>query len=111
VSKARGEFVDASAARSTVGTLGPEWVKAQSHMKPSSFRSVEMAWRVHVASVWVDRAVGSIRHSEVQTWVTGLTANRGATTVLRAYGVLAGILDTAVRDRRVSVNVARGENY
>jgi integrase len=30
--------------------------------------------------------------------------------VLRAYGVLAGILDTAVRDRRVSVNVARGVN-
>ena len=110
VSKARGEFIDASAAKSTVGTLGLEWIRAQSHMKPSSLRSVETAWRVHVEPVWENRAVGSIRHSEVQTWVTGLTANRGATTVIRAYGVLAGILDTAVKDRRVSVNVARGVN-
>lgn len=108
VSKARGEFIDASAARSTVGALGLEWITPQSHLKPSSLRSVEMAWRVHVEPVWETRTVGSIRHSEVQTWVTGLTANRGPTTVLRAYGVLAGILDTAVKDRRVSVNVARG---
>ncbi|MDJ0323384.1 tyrosine-type recombinase/integrase [Cryobacterium sp. PH31-AA6] len=110
VSKARGEFVDATAARSTVGTLGVEWLKAQSHLKPSSLRPVEIAWRLHVEPVWGKRAVGSIRHSEVQTWVTDLTGIRGATTVLRAYGVLASILDTAVKDRRVSVNVARGVN-
>ena len=32
----------------------------------------------------------------------------GATSVIRAYGVLASILDTAVRDRRLSANPARG---
>ncbi|MGO4276924.1 tyrosine-type recombinase/integrase, partial [Paenibacillus sp. TAF58] len=31
-----------------------------------------------------------------------------ATVVLRAYGVLAGILDVAVRDRQISSNPARG---
>ena len=35
---------------------------------------------------------------------------RSATTVLRAYGVLAGILDTAVKDRRIPSNPARGVN-
>lgn len=33
-----------------------------------------------------------------------------ATVVLRAHGVLASILETAVRDRRVMANVARGVN-
>ena len=32
----------------------------------------------------------------------------GATTVIRAYGVLAGILDDAVKARRLRANPARG---
>lgn len=110
VSKARGEFVDATAARSTIGALGVDWLKHQSHLKPSSWRPVEIAWRLHVEPVWGNRAVGSVRHSEVQAWVTELTGRKGATTVLRAYGVLAAILDIAVKDRRLSVNPARGVN-
>ncbi|WP_349307104.1 site-specific integrase [Arthrobacter sp. H35-D1] len=35
---------------------------------------------------------------------------KGATTVVRAYGVLASILDGAVDDRRVLINPARGVN-
>ena len=33
---------------------------------------------------------------------------RSATVVIRAYGILAAILDTAVRDRRILANPARG---
>ena len=54
--------------------------------------------------------MGTIRHSEVQAWVTELTARKGATTVLRAYGILAALLDIAVKDRRISSNPARGVN-
>jgi integrase len=110
VSKARGEFVDTSAARATVSTLGAEWLTHQSHLKPSSYRPVEIAWRLYVEPVWGIRTVGSIRHSEVQSWVTSMTAAKGATTVLRAYGVLAALLDVAVKDRRLVANVARGVN-
>lgn len=108
VSKAKGDYVDPADARVTVATLGADWLATQGHLKPSSYRPVEMAWRVHVESVWGGRSVGSIRHSEVAAWVGQLTAGKGATTVLRAYGVLAAILDVAVKDRRVSRNVARG---
>lgn len=56
--------------------------------------------------------VGEIRHSDVQNWLTSFGAGdgkpRSATTVLRAYGVLAAILDIAVRDRRMPSNPARG---
>ena len=110
VSKAKGEFVDATAARAKVGALGAEWLAHQSHLKPSSLRPVEIAWRLYVEPVWGKRAVGGIRHSEVQAWVTELTGLKGATTVLRAYGVLAALLDVAVKDRRVPANAARGVN-
>ncbi|WP_431218882.1 tyrosine-type recombinase/integrase [Leifsonia xyli] len=114
VAKARGEFVDARASRSTIGVLGAEWLANQHHLKPSSLRPVEIAWRLHVEPKWGSRRVGEIRHSEVQNWVTAFTRGEGkprsATTVLRAYGVLAGILDTAVMDRRIPSNPARGVN-
>lgn len=107
-SKARGEYIDASAARVTIDALGAEWLANQTHLKPSSLRPLEIAWRLQVRPRWGNVAVGDIRHSDVQTWITSMTAGRSATTVLRAYGVLAGILDVAVRDRRVPNNVARG---
>jgi integrase len=114
VAKARGEFMDARASRSTISTLGGEWLANQHHLKPSSLKPVEIAWRVHVEPKWGNRRVGEIRHSDVQTWITAFTKGSGkprsATTVLRAYGVLASILDTAVMDRRIPSNPARGVN-
>ncbi|WP_246093129.1 tyrosine-type recombinase/integrase [Subtercola boreus] len=108
--KNRGEFIDAAAARSTVSQLGAEWLASQTQLKASSYRPVEIAWRLYVEPVWGARSVGEIRHSQIQTWVSEMSRAKGATTVLRAYGVLAGILDVAVRDRRVTANAARGVN-
>lgn len=112
VSTNRGEFVDPKTARMTVAEAGSEWIENQRHLKPSAYRSVEAAWRVHVLPAWGKRRLGEIRHSEVQTWLTrfsaGDTKPRSATVVLRAFGVLAGILDVAVLDRRISSNPARG---
>ncbi len=110
VSIARGEFVCTTAARETIGSLGPLWLQHQSHLKPSSLRPVEIAWRVHVEPRWGRTPVASVRHSDVQSWITDLTTRRGATTVLRAYGVLAAILDDAVHDKRVLSNPARDMN-
>lgn len=108
VSKAKGEFIDATAAKETIGTLGRDWLKHQGHLKPSSARPLEIAWRLHVSPVWAQTPVSEVRFSRVQEWVTGLSGS--ATTVLRAYGVLASILDVAVRDRRILSNPARGVN-
>ena len=112
VQAARGEYIDPNAAKATVSELGTEWLANRTHLKPSSWKSLEVAWRVHVEPVWGERPIGSIRHSEVQAWIRRLSppgqASRAATKVKRAHGVLAGILDTAVRDRRIASNPARG---
>ena len=46
--------------------------------------------------------------AEVESWIADLRRKRGATTVIRSYGVLAGILDDAVKARRLRVNPVRG---
>lgn len=109
VSKARGSFIDTASARATVAALGTEWLKGQEHvLKPSAYRPLESSWRLHVEPKWGARGVGTIRHSEAQTWVSEMSRTMSATSTLRAYGILAGILDTAVKDRRLASNPARG---
>lgn len=107
-SKRQGLYVDVSKARQVVGELGPAWLEnKRASMKPSAWRSLESAWRLHVEPEWGRRAIGMIRFSEVEAWIARLAKLRSATTVIRAHGVLAGILDVAVRDRRIQVNPAR----
>lgn len=112
VSASRGEYVDPGSSKATVLELGTEWIaNQQGHLKPSTWRVLEGAWRVSVAPKWGTRRIGDIRHSEVQAWVTKFVGDdgkpRSASVVIRAYGILAGILDVAVLDRRLTVNPAR----
>jgi integrase len=118
VSKARGEFIDATEAKALIGPLGAAWLARQTHLKPSSYRPVESAWRNHVLPRWGHVAVADVRKTAVQQWISEMTIGdpeatpprkpKGATLVIRAYGVLAAILDDAVSDRRTLSNPARG---
>lgn len=109
ISKNRGNYVDPDDSRIPVGILGHEWIASRrADLKPSTFRSVDSAWRIHVKTKWSDRQVGSIRHSEIQAWLSGLAITHSPTTVRRVHEVLAGILDVAMRDRRIASNPARG---
>lgn len=109
ISKAKGEFIDVAAATVRVSELGSAWIRdRQQVMKPSTFRSLESAWRIHVEPKWGRRPVSDLRHSDIQAWVSKMAISQSATNVLRSHGVLAGILDAAVRDRRISANPARG---
>ncbi len=108
VREATGEFVDASAARITINDIGDAWLSSQAHLKPSSLAVIEVAWRIHEQPTWGRRVLGEIRHSEVQAWVTELSSRKSATVAIRAYGVLAGIIDVVVKDRRLPSNPAHG---
>lgn len=109
IGKAKGDYVNPADAREDVASIARGWLRARAQvMKPSSYQALRGAWDTHVQPRWGSRAVGSVKHSEVQDWVAELSRERAATTVLRAHGVLAALLDVAVKDRRVSRNVARG---
>lgn len=55
VSSARGEYIDPRAAKVTVEDLGAEWLANRTHLKASLWKSLEVAWRVHVEPVWGQR--------------------------------------------------------
>lgn len=109
VSISQNKFFDPADAKARIAELGTSWLADQAAvLKPSSLHPLESAWRVHVKTRWGLVQVGEIRYSDVRAWVTELSESRGPTTVIRSYGILAAILDIAVRDRRIADNPARG---
>ncbi|GAA4176340.1 tyrosine-type recombinase/integrase [Gryllotalpicola koreensis] len=109
VKKARGEYVDPSLGRVTVAERSKSWLSAKkARAKASYYRTLEIAWHTHVEERWGGIRLVDIEFSDVQDWVSELAEKRSATVVIRAHGILAGILDTAVRDRRLARNEARG---
>ena len=69
---------------------------------------LESAWRIHVKPQWGSVRLSDIDFTEVETWIATMRRKSGATTVIRAYGVLAGMLDDAVKARHLRTNPARG---
>ena len=70
---------------------------------------LESAWRVHVQPHWGKVPVVDVDLLGVEAWITDMVnTGAGATTVLRAHGVLSGILADAVKGKRLAVNPARG---
>ena len=109
VSKLKGAFIDRADGRATVGELGAQWVERhRSKVTPSSFHSVESAWRVHVFPEWGGYAVGRITKRDVQVWLNELGRRLSHTSVARARDLLAGIFDEAIEENRVNKNPARG---
>ncbi|MBN7792390.1 tyrosine-type recombinase/integrase [Microbacterium esteraromaticum] len=109
VSKATGDYIDPALGRVTVEGIAPGWLAGKkASLKPSTYAPMHSAWQKHVRPTWGSREVSRITPSEIQQWVSELAVGRSATTVKRAHGVLSGILDTAVLDRRINRNPAKG---
>jgi integrase len=106
VRKATGEFIDATLSRATIGALGASWLASRTHLKPSTARVEESTWRIHVEPRWGKTPVGSVTHSAVQAWLAQIP--KSATIVRHSHAILSAILDSAVRDRRLPSNPARG---
>lgn len=108
-SKQRGEFIDVSAGRTRLKGLYAGWIAAKRvHATENHTRTLESAWRIHVAPVWAEASLAHVRTREVQEWVTAMAERSSPSVVIRAHGVIAGILDDAVRDRLLLANPARG---
>lgn len=121
VNKLTGDYVAPALGRITVDELAPAWLAAKKvSMKPSGYHSYDTSWRVHVQPRWGSYPVNAITGKAVEDWVTAMQVDEvdaagkvtrrgaGAVVVLRAYGILAGILDDAVKAKRLPKNPARG---
>ena len=110
VAKLSGTYVAPSLGRITVSELAPQWLtRKKQSTAPSHSRTLESAWRVHVEPRWGSLPISSIDQLSIEAWLASMTsAGAGATTTLRALGVLSGLLSDAVKAKRLTVNPARG---
>jgi integrase len=110
VEKMDGSYVKPSLGMITVGELAPVWLsRKESDVAPSTYRTLETAWRIHVKPVWGTTWVADVDLAAVERWIATMSNKAsGATVVIRAYGVLSGILADAVKSRRLAANPSTG---
>ena len=104
-----GGYVDPAAGRLTVAEYAVVWLDRQVHLKPSTRATYDVLMRQHVLPTFGAMPLGRVEHSAVTAWVARLS-ERGlsGSTVRQTHRVLHMILSSAVRDGRLSRNVAAG---
>lgn len=115
VAKLKGEYVNPADARRTLDDLGAAWLeRRKGHLKPSGYAVMETTWRVRVQPRWGRVALGDIKPTAVQGWITELgqaaeeTKAIGPAAIKRAHYVLSQILADAVTDHLIPKNPAAG---
>lgn len=104
--KLRGEYVAPALGKTTIGMLGPDWLKRQrAHLKPSTQHLYEVHWRLYVEPRWANTRIAAIRHSDIQAWVAE-SIQHSANTAKIAHLILSRILADAVTDRMLAANPA-----
>jgi integrase len=108
--KTLGSFVDPAMSRLTMGTWATHWLENQTHLKPSIKERYAGILREHIRPKWDGVQLANVAHADVQSWVTSLSRTGSPATARKVHRVLSLILDMAVKDGRLSRNVASGEN-
>ena len=102
VAIARGEWVDPTLSKITVGEWLPRWLALQVQLKPTTMVRYEVALRRQILPRWELVPLSRITHSDVSSWVHGLTDEGLAPATVRyAHRVLSLALTAAVRDGRL----------
>ncbi|MCB0931641.1 MAG: tyrosine-type recombinase/integrase [Mycobacterium sp.] len=105
--KLRGEYVSPALGKAAIGELGEAWLERQKgHLKPNSYKSVEVSWRVHLKPHWARWPVSEVMPSDIKAWVAELAQRRGAKVVRAAHAVMFSILEDAKDDGRIGSNPA-----
>lgn len=80
---------------------------------PSYLDDLEGSYGKYVATYWANISIGKVSRFCVQRWISDMAYGRvdgkrkSASVILRAHGILAGILDDAVADKLIPANPAR----
>ncbi|MDK4309499.1 tyrosine-type recombinase/integrase [Corynebacterium accolens] len=100
------DWIDPHAGKTTIGELGARWLGSQAHLKPSTTELYRQVWKSAVKPRWGTTPISTIKPSQVQEWVS--TMGKSASWTRHAHNQLLQILDTAVSDRLIRTNPARG---
>jgi len=108
VEKLTGSYIPPRLGHITVDELGPVWLERKRATSTASWaHSLDTTWRVHVSPRWGHMRVADVDTLGVESWIAEMAKLRSPTVVIRAHGVLAGILDDAVKAKRLGINPSR----
>ncbi len=107
--QAHGHVRRPSAGEGDRGALGRRWLPARLTSSPRPTSGTTGSSASTSPEVGPVR-LGSVSHADVQTWVTTLAASQSPASVAKIHRVLSLVLDMAVKDGRLSRNVATGVN-
>lgn len=96
-----GNYVDPRAGRVTFGEYTAAWQSSQIH-RPNTAAAVDSALRVHALPAFGSRQIASIRPSEIQAFVQGLTTSLAPSTVRVTYQHLRAVFKAAEADRLIA---------
>jgi integrase len=93
-----GQYVDPKAGRETVREYAERWRAIQNH-RPGTAALYERVLRLHLYPVLGDRALSSVRHSDVRAFLTGLATRLAPNTARQVHAITRTIFRSAVHDR------------
>lgn len=106
----RGKYIDpVMASKTTVAHQASMWLGTKSHLNVKTVSHYRTIVRANILPEWGHKTLASIKHSEIALWVATMR-NTGASysSVHQNYVTLKGILELAVKDNLLAVNVASG---
>lgn len=104
-----GTWVDPARSRITVGAWADQWLAGRVHLKPKTLVGYVSLLETRIRPTWGDVPLSQVSNADVAAWVAamrrdGLSASR----TRQATHLLGSVLESAVRDRRLASNPARG---
>lgn len=104
----RGDWLDPRRGRVTIKAMWQEYERhGMAHLRETTKQNYRQGWK-SVAMHFGDWPVGQLEHADVAEWVGELGQVKGPDAVRLAHQTLLRVLDHAMSNRRVGVNVARG---
>ncbi len=102
----RGDYIDPHAGKVLFGDLASRWLSSRI-VDPSTHIRYEYIYRLHVAPTFARRQVKSIKPSDIQAWISGLSNRFESSTVQTSFLVLQGVLELAVADEAIKRSPAK----
>ncbi len=100
---AHGTYVDPAGGKERFGEYARAWQGTRVH-RPSTAVQVDSHMRNHILPRFEDRPLGSIRRSDIQSFVKDLSTRLRASSVEVVYRHLASIFKSAVADRLIAAS-------
>ena len=103
-----GSYVDPAAGKVHFAAWAREWLAAQGHLTASTYDRYRGAVENYIVPRWGTTPLSSVRHADVQSWITKLGADLSPSSVDKVHRVLSLIMAWAVKDERITKNPAEG---